>query len=66
MEKGRRPPLAGWMALKSWEREPSAAMSQTAKIPGVGGIPLTDAMSCVLSSLKITWLTEPAGPFAGL
>lgn len=35
-------------------------------IPGVGGIPLTEAISLVPSSLKMIWLAEPPGPLAGV
>lgn len=37
-----------------------------ARNPGVGGTPLTEAMSCLLSSEKTIWLTDPAGPVAGV
>lgn len=42
IEKGRSPPSAGATELKSSDSDPSDATSQTARNPGVGGIPFTE------------------------
>src|SRR5258706_16010949 len=52
IEKGRRPPCAGGLAVKLAERDPSSATSQLATNPGVGGTPLTEKSSFFESSLK--------------
>lgn len=66
IENGSMPPAAGETLTKSLESEPSDATSQTARKPGVGGIPFTDAMSLVPSSLKMRLLAAPGGPEGGV
>lgn len=41
-------------------------MVHAARNPGVGGTPLTEATRVLPSSENTIWLTEPAGPVAGV
>lgn len=66
IENGKRPPFPGAISLKLLERDPSAATSQTARKPGLGGTPLMEAINDLPSSEKMTWLAEPAGPEGGV
>jgi len=64
--KGRRAPLPGAVELKFWERDPSAATSNVARKPGVGGVPFTDAMRDLPSREKMACEAVPAGPAGGV
>ena len=66
MENGRRPPFWGAIWVAFAESVPSVLTSKTARKPGVGGTPLTEATRLLPSSENTIWLTVPAGPVAGV